>query len=185
MDITQNQLAIAVSEFLGIKFHKSAISKIESGIRPLSLEEAVAISEALLLPLPDLVEGILPTKDGDLFEIIRKRFGSIGKLVEQLLLEYDRQEVSLLDFQERIERRNPLPRQDWDEIEELKEVVALMLKHTKSMTKLLEWRLYADTSFSKIQPLYSLEFTQFANDDAKESFDDFAKLIEELPEYGR
>ena len=53
---TQQRLADWVAKSHGINWHQTTVGKIESGERPLKLAEAVAVAEALLLTVDELLE---------------------------------------------------------------------------------------------------------------------------------
>ena len=55
--ITQAELAARL-QLLGIAIDQSGLSKIESGQRPVSDVEVVALAKALRLPVESLLEGI-------------------------------------------------------------------------------------------------------------------------------
>lgn len=90
--LTQTALANGMGEILGITVHKTIISKIEAGKRPLSLREAVAISNILHIPVKALVDSLtgapVTGEINEVFERIRQVLEKLGTLLVDFTL-YD------------------------------------------------------------------------------------------------
>lgn len=83
-ELTQEELASAVGSLTGTPMHKTAISKIEAGQRPLSFAEAVAISTMLTVPLKDLAHPLQPVSVFQKWDRTIKTYGEMSSTLDEL-----------------------------------------------------------------------------------------------------
>lgn len=87
--INMTELAQKVAELGNLKFYPSTMQRIEEGVRPARLTEALTIANVLNVPLEQLTETNAPesvelTRIFDLYFEAKKQFGEYGEAAERL-----------------------------------------------------------------------------------------------------
>lgn len=75
--VSQQHVALVLEAMYGIPWHQTTVAKTESGERPIRLAEAVAVAQALSVPLDELLHD---ADEGRKRERIEAAFGELMKV---------------------------------------------------------------------------------------------------------
>lgn len=133
-DLTQGELAELMSAITGTSLHKTTISKIEAGQRPLSFVEAAAVSFLLPVPLSELAHPLRPAGVIQKWERALASFEDFSRQLSHIGAECDLTAEDLSDVEEYVDddasKRGPLA----EKRERLQELVPAMNKFAMDTT---------------------------------------------------